>query len=63
MAALFRWLDRSGDRVDIAALRRDHPDVAWHTFAAWAASEARAALSGEQAGHTVARWIRRQTSP
>jgi uncharacterized protein YbjT (DUF2867 family) len=40
MAALFRWLGEADDRVDVAALRRDHPDVAWHTFATWIDAEA-----------------------
>jgi uncharacterized protein YbjT (DUF2867 family) len=33
---LFEWLDRVGFSVDIAGLRRDFPDVRWHTFAEWA---------------------------
>lgn len=36
---LFDWLDRVGFTVDIGALRRDFPDVRWHTFAEWARSQ------------------------
>ena len=36
---LFDWLDRVGFNVHIAALRRDYPEVRWHTFADWAGSQ------------------------
>jgi uncharacterized protein YbjT (DUF2867 family) len=36
LQVLFDWLDRVGFSVDIAQLRRDYPDVHWHTFADWA---------------------------
>ena len=32
---LFDWLDRVGFSVDIASLRRDFPDVPWHSFRDW----------------------------
>ncbi|TIO75318.1 MAG: NmrA/HSCARG family protein [Mesorhizobium sp.] len=35
-AAMFEWFDRVGYDVDIAALRRDFPEVRWHSFADWA---------------------------
>ncbi|TPJ45622.1 NmrA/HSCARG family protein [Mesorhizobium sp. B2-7-1] len=35
-ALMFEWFDREGYDVDIAALRRDFPDVRWHSFADWA---------------------------
>ncbi|NRP70831.1 Quinone oxidoreductase 2 [Ensifer psoraleae] len=35
-ALMFEWFDRAGYDVDIAALRRDFPDVRWHSFADWA---------------------------
>jgi uncharacterized protein YbjT (DUF2867 family) len=35
-AALMRWLARTGYSVDLAELHADIPEVAWHTFAAWA---------------------------
>jgi uncharacterized protein YbjT (DUF2867 family) len=39
LQVLFEWLDRVGFTVDIAGLRRDFPDVRWHTFAEWAGSQ------------------------
>jgi hypothetical protein len=39
LQVLFDWLDRVGFTVDIAHLRRDHPDVRWHTFADWALNQ------------------------
>jgi len=35
-AIMFEWFDRVGYQVDIAALRRDYPEVKWHTFETWA---------------------------
>jgi uncharacterized protein YbjT (DUF2867 family) len=35
-ALMFEWFDRVGYDADIAALRRDFPDVRWHSFADWA---------------------------
>ena len=35
-ALMFEWFDRTGYDVDIAALRRDFPDVGWHSYADWA---------------------------
>ena len=37
-ALMFEWFDRVGYDVDIAALRRDFPEVNWHSFADWAGS-------------------------
>jgi hypothetical protein len=39
LPVLFGWLERVGFTVDIAHLRRDHPDVHWHTFADWALNQ------------------------
>lgn len=36
---LFTWLERVGTTVDIPALRQRYPDIGWHTFADWAASQ------------------------
>jgi uncharacterized protein YbjT (DUF2867 family) len=36
MALMFEWFDRTGYSADIAALRRDFPEVGWHSFADWA---------------------------
>ncbi|WP_217573857.1 NmrA/HSCARG family protein [Mesorhizobium sp. GbtcB19] len=35
-ALMFEWFHRVGYDVDIAALRRDFPEVRWHSFADWA---------------------------
>jgi uncharacterized protein YbjT (DUF2867 family) len=35
-ALMFEWFDRTGYDADIAALRRDFPDVGWHSYADWA---------------------------
>jgi uncharacterized protein YbjT (DUF2867 family) len=39
MRLLFEWLDTTGHHVDIDALRRDYPEVGWHSFASWAESQ------------------------
>ncbi|MGF6231494.1 uncharacterized protein YbjT (DUF2867 family) [Inquilinus ginsengisoli] len=36
MALMFEWFDRTGYSADIAGLRRDFPEVGWHSFADWA---------------------------
>lgn len=36
---LFAWLERAGTSVDIAALRSAYPQIRWHTFADWAATQ------------------------
>ena len=37
-ALMFEWFDRVGYDVDIAALRKEFPEVRWHGFADWAQS-------------------------
>jgi uncharacterized protein YbjT (DUF2867 family) len=37
-ALMFEWFDRVGYDVDIAALRKEFPEVGWHGFADWARS-------------------------
>jgi uncharacterized protein YbjT (DUF2867 family) len=34
-ARMFEWFDRVGYSADIAALRRQHPEVGWHAFEGW----------------------------
>lgn len=34
-ALMFEWFDRVGYDADIAGLRRDFPEVGWHSFADW----------------------------
>src|SRR4051794_4798828 len=41
LALMFEWFDRVGYSADIAALRRDYPEVGWQTFEAWARSRVR----------------------
>ncbi len=36
MALMFEWFERVGYQVDVAALRRDYPEVKWHSFETWA---------------------------
>jgi len=35
-AVMFEWFDRTGYAADIKGLRRDFPEVKWHTFEEWA---------------------------
>ncbi|PSH69706.1 nucleoside-diphosphate sugar epimerase [Phyllobacterium brassicacearum] len=35
-ALMFEWFDRVGYDADIAALRKDFPEVRWHSYADWA---------------------------
>ncbi|UVK44459.1 NmrA/HSCARG family protein [Mesorhizobium sp. AR07] len=35
-ALMFEWFDRVGYDADIAALRKEFPEVGWHNFADWA---------------------------
>jgi uncharacterized protein YbjT (DUF2867 family) len=35
-AAMYDWLDRHGGAADVVALRRDYPEVNWHTLDGWA---------------------------
>lgn len=36
MALMFEWFDRTGYAAGIKSLRRDFPEVKWHTFEEWA---------------------------
>jgi uncharacterized protein YbjT (DUF2867 family) len=42
LGLMFEWFDRVGYSADIAALRREYPEVGWQTFEAWARTHARA---------------------
>jgi uncharacterized protein YbjT (DUF2867 family) len=39
LAAMFGYFTTVGLEVDVATLRRDHPEVGWHSFADWAAAQ------------------------
>jgi uncharacterized protein YbjT (DUF2867 family) len=38
-ALMYEWFDRVEYSVDIEALRRDYPEVGWHTFEEWAKTQ------------------------
>ena len=38
IALMFEWFDRVGYSADIAALRREFPEIGWHDYAGWARS-------------------------
>ena len=39
LAAMFEYFTTVGLHVDVAALRRDYPEVGWHSFADWATAQ------------------------
>ncbi|GAA0593890.1 NmrA/HSCARG family protein [Streptomyces crystallinus] len=39
LAAMFAYFTSVGLDVDVAGLRRDYPEVGWHSFADWAAAQ------------------------
>lgn len=39
LAAMFEYFTTSGLDVDVAGLRRDYPEVGWHSFAEWAVAQ------------------------
>ena len=43
-ARMLEWFDRVGYSADSAGLRRDHPEVGWHTFEEWAKEQTWSAL-------------------
>ena len=38
-ALMYKWFDRVGYSVDMETLRRDYPEVGWHTFEEWAKTQ------------------------
>jgi uncharacterized protein YbjT (DUF2867 family) len=46
LAIMYEWFDRVGYDADIEGLRREFPDVGWHTFADWAREQDWASLRG-----------------
>lgn len=38
-AFMFEWMDKKGYTADIAALRRDYPEVGWRSFEDWARAQ------------------------
>ncbi|UNO42925.1 NmrA/HSCARG family protein [Streptomyces sp. MST-110588] len=51
LAAMFAYFATSGLDVDVAALRRDHPEAGWHSFADWAAGQDWPALLSAAPAH------------
>ena len=49
LAAMFEYFTTTGLDVDVAGLRRAYPEVGWHTFADWTATQDWAALLGAEA--------------
>ena len=45
MARMFEWFDITGYAADINRVRRDFPEVAWHTFEQWAGKQDWSALN------------------
>ena len=39
LALMFEWFDRVGTGIDIAALRREYPEVGWHDLRQWAEAQ------------------------
>ncbi|MFI5688002.1 NmrA/HSCARG family protein [Streptomyces sp. NPDC051636] len=50
LAAMFEYFTTVGLDVDVAGLRRDYPEVGWHTFAEWAAGQDWSALLSSPSG-------------
>ncbi len=51
LAAMFEYFTTSGLDVDVAGLRRDYPEVGWHSFADWATDQDWAALLASVPAH------------
>lgn len=49
-ALMLEWFDRVGYSVDIGRLRRDYPEVGWHTFEDWAREQDWSAVIGPRNG-------------
>ncbi len=44
LGKMFDWFNRVGYTADISALRRDYPEVGWHTLEDWAEAQDWSAL-------------------
>ena len=36
---MYEWFERAGYSVDIAGLRREHPEVGWQQYHRWVAGQ------------------------
>jgi hypothetical protein len=59
MARMYEWFARVGYQANIAGLRRDYPEVGWHTFEDWAARAGLGAPSSAPRGVAPTRPPRR----
>jgi uncharacterized protein YbjT (DUF2867 family) len=48
MARMFEWFNSTGYAADIKSLRRDFPEVKWHTFEEWAGQQDWSVLDQKQ---------------
>jgi uncharacterized protein YbjT (DUF2867 family) len=48
-AKMFEWFDKVGYSADIAGLRKQYPEVRWHTFEQWAKEKDWSAVKGTAA--------------
>ena len=46
-AKMYEWFERTGYTLDHAALKREFPEVGWHTFDAWAQTQDWKAIFGK----------------
>lgn len=53
MAVMYEWFDKVGYHADIEALRRDYPEVGWHSLDAWLAKQDLAAALGDGGARTA----------
>jgi uncharacterized protein YbjT (DUF2867 family) len=40
LALVYEWFEREGTQIDIFALKRDYPDIGWHSLRQWAEAQA-----------------------
>jgi hypothetical protein len=36
LTKMFEWFNKSGQSVNVAELKRENPEVGWHSFRDWA---------------------------
>ncbi len=46
---MYEWFETVGYSIDIEALRRDYPEVGWHTFEEWVQAQDWSVLDGKEA--------------
>jgi uncharacterized protein YbjT (DUF2867 family) len=39
LALVYEWFEREGTQIDIFALKRDYPDIGWHSLRQWAEAQ------------------------